>query len=64
VVELDGDANHRGPAQRSKDRRKEVILRQQGLTVLRYDYDLTRRTPSDIRRDLRRHMGRGNSISD
>jgi Protein of unknown function (DUF559) len=56
VVELDGDANHRGPAQRAKDRRKEVILRGHGLTVLRYDYDLTMRTPADIRDDLLRHM--------
>jgi hypothetical protein len=56
VVELDGDANHRKPAQRSKDRRKEVILREHGLTVLRYDYDLTMRTPTDIRDDLLRQM--------
>jgi hypothetical protein len=57
VVELDGDANHRKPAQRSKDRRKEVILREHGLTVVRYDYDLTMRTPVDVRDDLLRHMG-------
>jgi hypothetical protein len=64
VVELDGDANHRKPAQRSKDRRKEVILREQGLTVLRYDYDLTVRTPSDIRDDLSRHMATRQSPPD
>jgi Protein of unknown function (DUF559) len=57
VVELDGDANHRKPAQRAKDRRKEVILREHGLTVLRYDYDLTMRTPTEVRDDLLRHMG-------
>jgi hypothetical protein len=57
VVELDGDGNHRKPAQRSKDRRKEVILREHGLTVLRYDYDLTMRTPVDVKDDLLRHMG-------
>lgn len=52
VVELDGDANHRKPAQRTKDRRKEVTLRKHGLTVLRYDYDLTIRKPDEIRDDL------------
>jgi len=56
VVELDGDAAHRKPAQRSRDRRKEVILRKHGLTVVRYDYDLTIRTPADLRQDLLRHM--------
>ena len=56
VVELDGDANHRKPAQRTRDRRKELVLRGHGLTVLRYDYDLTVRRPIDIRDDLLRHM--------
>jgi very-short-patch-repair endonuclease len=57
VVELDGDANHRTPAQRTKDRRKEVILREHGLNVVRYDYDLTMRSPAAVRDDLLRHMG-------
>jgi hypothetical protein len=57
VAELDGDANHRTPAQRTKDRRKEVILREHGLNVVRYDYDLTMRSPAAVRDDLLRHMG-------
>jgi len=52
VVELDGDANHRTPAQRNRDLRKEVTLRDHGVTVLRYDYHLTTRAPSQIRDDL------------
>lgn len=39
VVELDGDGNHGSPAQRRRDRRKELRLRAHGLTVVRYDYD-------------------------
>ena len=58
VVELDGDANHRKPAQRSRDRRKEVVLREHGLTVVRYDYDLTLRRPVKVRDDLLRHLSR------
>jgi len=59
VVEIDGDGNHRTPAQRSRDRRKEVVLREHGLTVLRYDSDLITRTPRAVRRDLLAQMGRG-----
>ncbi len=39
VVELDGDGNHGTPAQRRRDRRKELKLRAHGLTVVRYGYD-------------------------
>jgi Protein of unknown function (DUF559) len=39
VVELDGDGNHGTPAQRRRDRRKDMKLRGHGLTVLRYDSD-------------------------
>jgi hypothetical protein len=39
VVELDGDGNHGTPAQRRRDRRKDMKLRGYGLTVLRYDSD-------------------------
>ena len=37
VVELDGDDNHRTPAQRRRDRRNELILRAHGIEVVRYD---------------------------
>ena len=56
VAELDGDRNHRSPTQRARDRRKEVVLRQHGLTVVRYDDDLIARTPLMVKRDLRTQM--------
>jgi len=56
VVELDGDANHRTPAQRNKDLHKELTLRDHGVTVLRYDYHLAMRTPSKVRDDLLSQM--------
>jgi hypothetical protein len=39
VVELDGDGNHGTPAQRRRDRRKDMKLRGHGLMVIRYDSD-------------------------
>jgi hypothetical protein len=64
VAELDGDGNHRKPAQRARDRRKEVVLREHGLTVVRYDYDLIMRTPRTVRRDLLNQMRHGTSRHD
>lgn len=58
VVEIDGDDNHRTPAQRSRDRRKELVLRAHGLIVLRYDYDLIMRTPPAVKRDLVSQMSK------
>jgi very-short-patch-repair endonuclease len=56
VVELDGNANHHTPAQRNRDLRKELTLRDHGVTVLRYDYHLATRSPSKIRDDLLSQM--------
>jgi hypothetical protein len=39
VVELDGDGNHGSPSQRRRDRRKDMKLRANDLTVLRYGFD-------------------------
>jgi predicted transcriptional regulator of viral defense system len=39
VVELDGHGNHHTPAQRKRDRAKEMALRGVGLLVLRYSED-------------------------
>ena len=39
VVELDGDGNHGTPAQRRRDRRKDLKLRAHGLSVVRYGSD-------------------------
>jgi very-short-patch-repair endonuclease len=36
VVEVDGCGNHRSPAQVRRDRKMDRMLRQKGLTVLRY----------------------------
>jgi len=52
VVELDGDANHRTPAQRRRDRRNEVILRGHGIEVVRYDWALVEHEPRLVERDL------------
>lgn len=56
VVELDGDRNHRSATQRARDRRKEVVLRERGLTVVRYDQDLVIRTADAVNRDLLAQM--------
>ena len=46
AVELDGYGNHHTPAQLRRDRRKEMALRQVGLTPVRYSEDqLDERTP-------------------
>jgi very-short-patch-repair endonuclease len=52
VVELDGDANHRTPAQRRRDRRNELILRGHGIEVARYDWVLVEHEPGLVERDL------------
>lgn len=52
VVELDGDSNHRTPAQRRRDRRNELILRGHGIEVVRYDWALVEQEPDLTERDL------------
>jgi hypothetical protein len=52
VVELDGDDNHRTPAQRRRDRRNELILRGHGIEVVRYDWALVEDEPRLTERDL------------
>jgi hypothetical protein len=52
VVELDGDANHRTPAQRRRDRRNELILRDHEIEVVRYDWALVEEEPDLTERDL------------
>jgi hypothetical protein len=52
VVELDGDANHRTPAQRRRDRRNELILRAHLIEVVRYDWALVEGEPLLVERDL------------
>jgi hypothetical protein len=52
VVELDGDANHRTPAQRRRDRRNELILRRHRIEVVRYDWALVEQEPELTEQDL------------
>ncbi len=52
VVELDGDANHRTPAQRQRDRRNELILRGHQIEVVRYDWALVEHEPELVECDL------------
>jgi very-short-patch-repair endonuclease len=52
VVELDGDGNHRTPAQRRRDRRNELILRGNRIEVVRYDWALVEDEPSLVELDL------------
>jgi very-short-patch-repair endonuclease len=52
VVELDGEGNHRTPAQRRRDRRNELILRGHGIEVVRYDWALVEEEPRLTELDL------------
>lgn len=52
VVELDGDGNHGTPAQRRRDRRKDMMLRGHGLTVLRYDSDQVTHDAATVAADV------------
>src|SRR5438270_10292020 len=53
AVELDGHGNHHTPAQRRRDRRKDMALRKAGLTPVRYSEEqLEERT--DVIADVRR----------
>ena len=52
VVELDGDGNHRTPAQRRRDRRNELRLRRHGIEVVRYDWALVEGEPVLVEEDL------------
>lgn len=58
VVELDGAGNHSTRAQRRVDKRKELKLREHGITVVRYDWDLLHDEPKRIRSDLTRQLPR------
>jgi hypothetical protein len=57
VVELDGHANHSSPAQRQRDRRRDLDLRTHGLTVLRYDWALLRERQQSVYGDIVAALG-------
>lgn len=52
VAELDGFGNHGTPAQLRRDRRNELVLRRDGLTVVRYDWAQVHFEPLLVRDDL------------
>jgi predicted transcriptional regulator of viral defense system len=52
VVELDGDGNHGTPAQRRRDRRKDMKLRSHGLAVVRYDSDQVNHDAATVAADV------------
>jgi hypothetical protein len=59
VVELDGDGNHGTPAQRRRDRRKDMKLRGHGLTVLRYDPDQVTHEAATVATDVLAQIEQG-----
>jgi very-short-patch-repair endonuclease len=62
VVELDGDGNHRTPAQRHRDRRNELTLRGHGIEVVRYDWALVEDEPDLTERDLLAALARRKEV--
>jgi very-short-patch-repair endonuclease len=52
VVELDGDGNHGTPAQRRRDRLKDMKLRGHGLTVVRYGSDQVNHDATTVAADV------------
>ena len=52
VVELDGRDNHSSAAQLRRDKRTDLRLRGEGLTVHRYDWTLLHDQPRQIRDEI------------
>jgi very-short-patch-repair endonuclease len=52
VVELDGHATHANPAGNEADRRREMILRRAGYTVVRYTWEQVTQRPGQVIADL------------
>jgi hypothetical protein len=59
VAELDGDGNHGTPAQRRRDRRKDMKLRGHGLTVVRYDPDQVNHDAATVAADVLAQIEQG-----
>jgi very-short-patch-repair endonuclease len=57
VAELDGAAAHGGWAQVSRDRERELALRELGFRVVRYTWPQITERGSDVVADLRQQLG-------
>jgi very-short-patch-repair endonuclease len=53
VVELDGGAAHGTPSAVSRDRHRELVLRERGFRVLRYSFRQIVEEPGRVVADLR-----------
>ena len=56
VAELDGHATHANPVANEEDRRRELILRRAGYSVVRYTWQQVARRPHEVVADLRRAL--------
>jgi len=56
VAELDGAPAHQGWAQVSRDRERELILRQMGFRVVRYTWRQVTQRPAQVTADLWRQL--------
>jgi Protein of unknown function (DUF559) len=56
IVELDGLDNHSSPAQVKFDREKDFALRNAGLLVYRYHWDLVHDQPDEVEMEIRRTL--------
>lgn len=54
IVELDGYANHRSPAQLRRDHQRDLELRAEGYVVVRYAWDQLESDPAAVAADIRR----------
>jgi very-short-patch-repair endonuclease len=58
VVEVDGLDGHRTPAQRERDYQRDLVLRRNGYTVLRYTYQQVKRHAPEVAEDLKRALAK------
>ena len=59
VVEIDGPANHRTPAQIRRDHRKDLELRAAGIRVLRYSDEQVEDHFRAVADEIQRYLARG-----
>jgi very-short-patch-repair endonuclease len=59
IVELDGHAAHATPTRVEEDRRRELLLRSDGYTVLRYTWAQVTQDCDQVVSDLRAALAEG-----